>query len=60
MSGHQRCTSPTQLDSVDRGPITMKGPWMFMLRRCAKSPMVCTCNCRLPTVSPTEQNAQLA
>ena len=41
MAGHQRCTSLTQLDSVDRGPITMKGPGTFMLRRCAKSPMVC-------------------
>lgn len=44
MEGHQRWTSDTQLESVDSGPITMKGPDTPWERRWENRPMVCTCN----------------
>lgn len=47
MDGHQRCTSETQLESVDSGPMTMKGPNTPWERRWANRPMVCTCEDRI-------------
>ena len=43
MDGHHRWTSETQLESVDSGPMTMKGPYTPWERRWANRPMVCTC-----------------
>ena len=46
IDGNQRLNSSTQLDKVDKGPTTMKGPLIFLPLRWLRKPMVCTCNPR--------------